>query len=174
LPHATHLMQTFCTVRIKKNDADIWTFFCGTAWVANRRLFPQIKRLLPRIGRFLPKKWKASSEECWARTHIGFQNAVQLWLWSFWSCICVFQSSHGLLLHKLRIAFQAHNLANVSKVNRNYIEVYIPLFQCTHPKLVVECQTPFCMRDSRVVISPYTGNWATTGRWTLISNTMVY
>jgi len=39
------------------------------------------------IRRLLLKKWKASSKECWVRTHISFQNAVQLRLWIFWSCV---------------------------------------------------------------------------------------
>ena len=75
----------------KKMTLTFGTFFCGTACAANLRLLLQIGRFLPRIGRFLPKKWKASTEECWVRTHISFRNAVELRLRIFWSCVCVFR-----------------------------------------------------------------------------------
>ena len=35
---------------------------------------------------------EASSEKHWPCTHISLQKVVQLCLWNFWSCICVFQS----------------------------------------------------------------------------------
>ena len=61
------------------------------------QLVPQIGKLLLEIRRFLPRivrfqTWKASSEEHWVNTHISFRNVVQLRLWIFWSCVCVFQS----------------------------------------------------------------------------------
>ena len=65
-------------VRVEKNDADI------------RNAFPKCIRgtAVMQIKRFLLKKQKASSEEHCVCTHISFQNAVQLRLWIFWSCVC--------------------------------------------------------------------------------------
>ena len=87
-----------------KIDAAIWNTFlkcvCGASPPQTGRLFPQIGRLLPQIGRllprivrFLPKTRKASSEECWVRTHICFRNAVQLHLRIFQSGVCVFRAA---------------------------------------------------------------------------------
>ena len=64
------LYLEFIWYALKKKDANIQNVFqkCICSIAA-----PQIRRLLPRIGRFLPKKQKASSEECWAHTHISFE-----------------------------------------------------------------------------------------------------
>jgi len=71
-------------VRVFKIDAAIWNAFpkcvCGATPPQTGRLLPKNGRLLPRIGKFFPKNRKASSEERWVRTHITFQNAVQLLL----------------------------------------------------------------------------------------------
>ena len=42
------------------------------------RLLLQIRRLLPRIEKFFSKEVEGFSEELRVRTHISFQNAVQL------------------------------------------------------------------------------------------------
>ena len=78
------------TVRVKKkNDANIQNTFpkcvCSTACAAKWKASSKNRR-------FLPKKRKASSKEHWVRTHIGFQNVVQLRLRIFRGCICVFRS----------------------------------------------------------------------------------
>jgi len=56
-------------VRNQKNDADIRNAFlkcaCSTPRATNRKASSENQR-------FFPKKWKASSEECWVHTHIGF------------------------------------------------------------------------------------------------------
>ena len=72
----------FYTVRVFKIDAAIQNAFprcvCSATPPQTGRLLLKIGRLLPRIGKFFPKNRKASSEERLVRTHISFQNAVQL------------------------------------------------------------------------------------------------
>ena len=67
----------------KKNDTNIRNVFpkCvfGVACTANRKASST--------------NWKASSEERRAHTHISFRNAVQLRLWIFRSCVCVFRGA---------------------------------------------------------------------------------
>ena len=85
----------------KKMTLTFGTFFCGTACAANRRLLLQIGRFLPRIGRFLPKKWKASTEECWVRTHISSETQ---WSFAYGSSGAVFVSSEMCLQWQSRTA----------------------------------------------------------------------
>ena len=63
-------------VRVKKNDADIQNAFpkcvCGAARAANQKASSTNRKASSENRRFLPKKRKASSEECWICTHIGF------------------------------------------------------------------------------------------------------
>ena len=65
---------------------------CGAARAANWKASSANRKASSENRRFLPKKRKASSEERWVRTHIGFRNAVQLRLWIFRGRVCVFQS----------------------------------------------------------------------------------
>jgi len=62
----------------QKNDTD------------NQNVF--LKCICWQIGRLLPRILKVSSKQHWVCTHITFRNVVQLHLWIFWSCVCVFQS----------------------------------------------------------------------------------
>ena len=70
-------------VRVKKNDADIQNAFlkcvCGAARAAHRKASSENRKFL--------LKRKASSEERWVHTHIGFRNTVQLCLQIFRSCV---------------------------------------------------------------------------------------